>query len=97
MPTGAPLNLRDTNVQARSVLLEWDPPQFDLQNGFIRQYILRVTHNRTGLSYTVVSYFTQHLLQNLFPFNTYFFEVAAETIGPGPYSSPLAVTLLQAG
>ena len=97
VPTGAPLNLRGADVQARSVLLAWEPPQFDLQNGLIRQYLIGVTHNRTGLSYTVVSYSTQHLLQNLFPFNTYIFEVAAETVGLGPYSSQLTVTLLEDG
>lgn len=96
-PTGPPLNLTDDEIGSRSVLLSWDPPQFELQNGRIRQYLIRVTHNRTGLSYSVVSSSNQHLLQNLLPFHTYLFEVAAETVGLGPYSPQLVVTLLEDG
>ena len=96
-PTGPPLNLTDTEIGSRSVSLTWQPPQFDLQNGRIRQYLIRVTHNLTGLTYTVVIYSNQHLLQNLFPFHTYMFEVAAETVGLGPYTSQLTVTLLEDG
>lgn len=78
-------------------MLSWQPPQFELQNGRIRQYTIRVTHNRTGLMYTVISFSNQRLLQDLLPFHTYLFEVAAETVGLGPYSSQLAVTLLEDG
>ena len=79
------------------MLLTWQPPQFELQNGLIRQYHIAVTHNRTGLMYTVISNTTEYLLQNLFPFHTYIFTVAAETVGIGPYSPELAVTLLEDG
>ena len=47
--------------------------------------------------YTITSSSNQHLLQNLFPFHTYIFEVAAQTVGLGPYSPRLVVTLLEEG
>ena len=98
VPSGPPLSLNDADVGSRSVLLTWAPPHFYLQNGHIGQYVIRVTHNQTGLTYTVVSMTNERLLQNLFPFNTYVFEVAAETTaGVGPYSSQLIVTLLEDG
>lgn len=47
--------------------------------------------------YTLFSNTTEYLVQNLFPFHTYMFTVAAETVGIGPYSSELAVTLSEDG
>ena len=79
------------------MLLRWQPPQFDLQNGRIRQYLIQVIHNRTGLTYTVVSSTNQYRLENLFPFHTYIFSIAAETVGLGPYSTQITVTTLEAG
>ena len=97
VPTGAPLNISAADVGPRYVLLRWQPPQFDLQNGRIRQYLIQVIHNRTGLTYTVVSSTNQYRLENLFPFHTYIFSIAAETVGLGPYSTQITVTTSEAG
>ena len=59
--------------------------------------MIHVTHRRTGIQYTIVSTSSQHLLLNLLPFHTYIFKIAAVTIGVGPYTSELVVTLLEDG
>ena len=97
VPTGSPLNLTDEEIGSRTVLLSWEPPEFELRNGRVREYLIRVTHNRTRLQYTITSSSTQYLLQSLLPFHTYIFEVAAVTIGIGPYTNQLIVTLLEDG
>ena len=97
MPTGSPLNLTDEEMGSRTVLLSWDHPEFELRNGQIRECLIRVTHNRTRLKYTITSSSTQYLPQSLLPFHTYIFEVAAGTIGIGPYTNQLIVTLLEDG
>ena len=79
------------------MLLSWRPPEFELRNGRIREYRIQVTHNRTGLQYNIASPNTQYLLQSLLPFHTYIFQVAAVTIGIGPYTQQLNVTLLEDG
>lgn len=92
------MNLSAADIGSTYVLLTWQPPQFDLQNGLIRQYVIEVIHNRTGLTYTIiVSSTNQYRLENLFPFHTYTFSVAAETVGVGPYSQQLTVKTLEAG
>ena len=97
VPTGSPLNLTDEEIGSRTVLLSWDPPEYELRNGQIREYMIRVTHERSGLQYTITSSTTQYLLHSLLPFHTYIFEVAAVTIGVGPYTQELVVTLLEDG
>lgn len=91
------MSISAADVGSTYILLMWQPPQFDLQNGLIRQYIIEVIHNRTGLTYTVVSSTNQYRLENLFPFHTYIFSIAAVTVGVGPYSQQLTVTTLEAG
>jgi hypothetical protein len=95
VPTGSPINLTDAEIGSRTVLLSWEPPEFELRNGRIREYMIRVTHVGSGLQYNIASPNTQFLLQSLFPFHSYEFEVAAVTVGIGPFTQELLVTLLE--
>ena len=89
MPTGSPLNVTTTSVNATALLVTWVAPSADLQNGIIIQYRINLTESETG----VITYFTvlnilQTTLTDLHPYYNYQVTVAASiTIGLGPYST----------
>lgn len=92
------MSISAADIGSTYILLVWQPPRFDLQNGLIRQYIIEVIHNQTGLTYTVrTSSTNQHRLENLFPFTFYTFSIAAVTVGVGPYSQQLTVRTNESG
>lgn len=81
-----------------SVVLEWDPPNFDERNGVIVGYLLNYTKSDRDM---VVSYFsndTAMVIQPLQPYTLYIFHVAAKTsVGVGPFSLSLQVTTAEDG
>ena len=98
VPTGSPLNVTTTSVNATALLVTWVAPSADLQNGIIIQYRINLTESETG----VITYFTvlnilQTTLTDLHPYYNYQVTVAAITIGLGPYSTEATVQLPEAG
>lgn len=77
--------------------LSWDLLPLEQQNGMIRFYSVSVFEVETGINATFSSMFESITLQNLHPYYTYSVEVSANTIAPGPYSSPLTVITDQDG
>ena len=98
VPQGPPQNLTVTPLNQSTILIGWSPPVISLQNGIIRSYTIYLFHNLTGLtdSYTV-SNTTTHIVTNLKPFSAYSISVAASTIGIGPFTSLIPVTLPEGG
>ena len=97
VPTAPPANLTVTAVTSRTATLSWDPPPYERQNGVIRKYMLTVNRSDTS-SFTVLNAtMTELTVENLFPFRTYLFTVAAQTTELGPFTIEEVIQLPEDG
>jgi hypothetical protein len=83
VPSGPPTNFTLSPLSSTSVQLSWDLPLPEYRNGIVRQYIIHV-QLPVGeiLSYATSS--NSYAISGLRPYTTYFFSVAAVTVGEGP-------------
>ena len=86
-----------TAVTSRTATLSWDPPPYEGQNGVIREYMLSVNRSDTSFFIVLNTTLTQLTVQNLFPFRTYLFTVAAQTIELGPFTMVEEIQLPEDG
>ena len=85
------------SVTSHSIRLSVSPPSFESTNGLLRYYSMSVVETKTGEEYVVVSANTTiTMISGLHPDYTYICSVAAYTIGLGPYSDTITVTLEEA-
>ena len=96
-PSAPPTDLLATALSARTLNITWEAPVFTEQNGIIRSYRLNISVTETGSSELLMSDQPQLLFEDLHPFYTYSFLIAAVTISPGPYSEILTIQMPQAG
>ena len=91
-PDGAPENVTGSATSSTSIKITWDPPERNLQNGYIVQYRVTVTETETGTvsKWNVTD--TSLTVTSLHPYYVYTVSVAAETVGIGPYSDGVNVT-----
>ena len=98
VPSSAPENFSMTAVNSTSLFLSWSELPLPDRNGVIQKYTIHLMNIKSG---EVTDYNTvvgPHTITNLQPAYTYWGKVAAATvIGVGPFSSPIEVTLLEAG
>lgn len=88
VPSGPPQDINVTVISPEDVLVTWNDPAIEDQNGIVTGYVIDVTLVSTGLSFQRMSTTTNFLLENLLPFSTYTYRVAAMTnVGVGPYST----------
>lgn len=98
VPTAAPQNVTGEAQSSTEVMLSWEPPPIQDQNGVIRVYVIRVTDLTTGIQRVEYQYLgTNYTVSSLHPHYRYQFAVAADTVGVGPYSSPIEIQTLQDG
>ena len=98
VPTGPPQGVEVQSETSTTLVLSWQPPAPENQNGIIVHYKVNITEMETGrlLSFTAVN--TTTLSVNmLHPFYTYTCIVAAVTVGIGPYSATVEVELPEDG
>ena len=102
MPGGPPENFTVDVISSTQILLMWQPPPSEIQNGRVRLYTISVSEVQTGTSYS----YTLHSqpsedpalqVESLHPHYEYVCSVAAVTIGPGPPTSPLTVRTFEDG
>ena len=86
-----PNNVTATDVTAFSLILRWNPPPSEHQNGIIREYLINVTEEDSGRELQIRSLTTDLRVQFLHPHYTYKFTVATWTTAVGPFSDPLQV------
>ena len=80
------------------VLIRWQEPASERQNGIITSYIIRVISTETGVAIQYSTNRTLFSVSSLKPFTTYTYEVAAMTVaGLGPFSNPITFLTDQTG
>ena len=83
VPTGAPLNCRNTNIQSDSVDLNWAPPEISLQNGQLLHY--NIDCSQIGRNYTNNASHLTLSVTGLSPYTSYSCDVSAvNVVGEGP-------------
>ena len=87
VPTAPPDLVNTTSINPYVISLQWEPPPPVHQNGIIQYYIVHVSETNTGRFWTFYSVDPSLLVSALHPYYLYEFDVAAITIGTGPFAS----------
>ena len=94
VPSGPPRDLQVFATGSSMIVLSWEPPLLEQQNGIIRQYHITLVSGQTTVT-TAMS--TNVTISGLRPFTTYQCSVAALTISAGPVSGTISVTTPEDG
>ena len=98
VPSGPVVNPSIGVVSSTSLLLRWEPPELEDQNGIITGYVINVTGLETGTTFELTSPGASLMVDGLRPFTTYICRIAAETsVGVGPYSTAVTAVTQQDG
>lgn len=98
VPSGPPENLTGEAVSSEEILLKWDLPPPQHQNGIIIGYIVNITALETGTITQMLTPYQNMTLYSLRPFTTYSCIVAARTsVGLGPFSTIINIQTLEDG
>ena len=97
MPRAPPLNVGGSVVNYSTIVLNWNPPDIDDQNGIVRYYVVNVTELQTGNMFQFTANATSLTITSLHPAYTYKITVSAATIRPGPFSPTLTLQTDEAG
>ena len=100
-PHAPPQNIQSSVTGSRTVVISWDPPLFEDQNGIIAYYLLLISEEQFNVSDRVInttSDASTYTVTELEEYDDYTCRVAAATrIGPGPYSAPIEFSTPQDG
>jgi len=97
VPSSYPTNPTGSATNSRTVVLSWNSPPSDQQNGIIREYRVNITEVATGRMFQRVSATTTIEITSLHPFYIYEWKVSAFTVGEGPYTSMLTISTPEDG
>ena len=97
MPRAPPLNVSGSVVNSSTVVLNWNPPDVDDQNGIVRYYVVNVSELQTENIFQFIANATTLTITPLHPAYTYEIAISAATIGPGPFSPTLTLRTDEAG
>ena len=97
VPRTPPLNVSGTVLNSSSIVLNWNPPDVEDQNGIVRYYVVNVTEVQTANVFEFTANATGLSITSLHPAYTYEITVSAATIGPGPFSPALTLQTAEAG
>ncbi len=95
-PDTFPSNLTGVSDDSSSITLSWDEPDGRL-NGILRAYWINITEVPTGDEFSFVTTTTSIVINNLHPYYTYLWRVAAVTVNEGPYSALQSITTMEDG
>ena len=96
-PSSAPTAFQATSSDATSIVLSWDPPLLEDQNGIIRHYEVTLIALETGEIHIRTSTTLSITVSSLRPYTTYNCTVAAETVATGPSTVGIVIQTLQTG
>ena len=97
VPSGTPQSIHAQPIDSRSLLLAWEPPLAEEQNGVIQEYLINISVAETGDGFQFQSTNTTLIVEDLHPHYTYSLVISAVTIGPGPYSEVYTVQMPEDG
>ena len=98
VPSGPVTNLMVEVPSSDTLVLQWDLPEAEDQNGIIISYVVEINATETGETFQLMSALPTLTIDTLQPFTTYLCRIAARTmIGTGPYSIIITATTLQDG
>ena len=93
---GSP-SIASTSYSSRHIAINWNPPDYEEQNGNITHYVLNVTDLKTGVSTIYTTTSLSISVPNLHPAYTYQCIIAAFTVGLGPFTIPFNITTREEG
>ena len=96
-PSSPPEKVTSGIVTSTSIILVWQPPPLESQNGIIRSYEIVLVETQTVTTSVYSTTETTITISSLHPYYVYEYRVAAVTDATGPYSDPLSVQTLPAG
>ena len=96
-PSRAPKEVTIGLILPTSIVLQWQPPPLDSQNGMIRSYEIVLVEQESGITSTYTTTETTLTISSLHPYYIYEYRVAVVTIAIGPFSEPASVQTLPAG
>ena len=85
-------------ASSTAIIISWQPPAIEDQNGQIRSYnivVVEVLSQAQMMHYTVGAEHNQLLVDMLHPHHSYETSVAATTVATGVFSNPVTVTTNQ--
>ena len=97
VPRTPPLNVSGTVLNSSTIVLNWNPPDIEDQNGIVRYYVVNVTEVQTANIFLFTANTTALSISSLHPAYTYEITVSAVTIGPGPFSLAITLQTAEAG
>ena len=97
VPTDVPQDVVLTAIDSRTLHISWIPPPLEHQNGIIREYRVNITERETGMVFRLITAATSVTVPSLHPYYNYKCTIAAVTIGEGPYSVELTITMPEEG
>ena len=90
--------MRGRALTSTSILVQWDPPLVEHQNGEIESYIIICIEQNTGRTLRLdTTPITNVTISELHPFYSYVCNVSAVTVDSGPFSDTINVTTLEDG
>ena len=97
-PETPPLQFRVEATDSRTLVLSWDPPNSEYQNGIITNYTVIIVEMETGIVHQNVTSNTSFTAFPQHPYYTYNCSVAARTSeGLGPFTLSRAVQMPEDG
>ena len=85
-------------TSSRSVIIVWDSPLPESQNGLITSYVINVTEVKTGDMFQLFSTANNLTIDTLSPYTIYICVIAAMTsVGVGPFSANFTLQTLEDG
>lgn len=97
-PDGSPQSTTVNVLDSRRVEFRWLPPSAEEMNGVVIGFVLRITGQDSNEMIELQTNETNILVENLHPFYSYVFTVAAFTeAGTGPFSLAVYFQMLTAG
>ena len=97
-PSGSPRNATVSAIDSSRVQFEWVAPSVEDSNGIVIGYIVRITGQDSNELIELQTNMTRVQVENLHPFYSYVFTVAAHTeAGVGPFSPVIHLQMPSAG